>query len=50
MMREVVETGSDMRGTQKRSDPIVVPFTNNCGECDQCKPISMLQVEDSDSR
>ncbi|RDJ03552.1 zinc-dependent alcohol dehydrogenase [Rhizobium grahamii] len=37
MMGEVVETGSQMNGRLKKGDRIVVPFTINCGECDQCK-------------
>jgi threonine dehydrogenase-like Zn-dependent dehydrogenase len=37
MMGEVVETGSGLNGTLKKGDRIVVPFTINCGECDQCR-------------
>jgi len=37
MMGEVVETGSEASGALKKGDRIVVPFTINCGECDQCK-------------
>ena len=37
MMGEVVETGSGINGALKKGDRIVVPFTINCGECDQCK-------------
>jgi threonine dehydrogenase-like Zn-dependent dehydrogenase len=37
MMGEVVETGSEINGSLKKGDRIVVPFTINCGECDQCK-------------
>jgi len=37
MMGEVVEVGSEASGTLKKGDRIVVPFTINCGECDQCK-------------
>lgn len=35
MMGEVVETGEDVREL-KKGDRIVVPFTINCGECEQC--------------
>jgi threonine dehydrogenase-like Zn-dependent dehydrogenase len=37
MMGEVVETGSEIAGSLKKGERIVVPFTINCGECDQCK-------------
>ena len=37
MMGEVVETGSGMNGKLKKGDRIVVPFTIQCGECDQCR-------------
>lgn len=36
MMGEVVETGSEVSNL-KKGDRIVVPFTINCGECDQCR-------------
>jgi threonine dehydrogenase-like Zn-dependent dehydrogenase len=36
MMGEVVETGSGVT-TLKKGDRIVVPFTINCDECEQCK-------------
>ena len=36
MMGEVVETGSDVSRHGKGAR-IVVPFTDNCDECDQCK-------------
>ena len=36
MMGEVVETGSAV-GKLKKGDRIVVPFTINCDECDQCR-------------
>lgn len=37
MMGEVVETGSDINGSLKKGDRIVVPFTITCGQCDQCR-------------
>ncbi|MDB5691613.1 MAG: glutathione-dependent formaldehyde dehydrogenase [Alphaproteobacteria bacterium] len=36
MMGEVVETGSDV-SKLKKGDRIVIPFTINCDECDQCR-------------
>ncbi len=36
-MGEVVEVGSAAKGSLKKGDRIVVPFTMNCGTCDQCK-------------
>lgn len=36
MMGEVVEVGSDVRKLRK-GERIVVPFTINCDECDQCR-------------
>jgi threonine dehydrogenase-like Zn-dependent dehydrogenase len=35
-MGEVVEVGSEVRNL-KAGDRVVVPFTIQCGECDQCK-------------
>jgi threonine dehydrogenase-like Zn-dependent dehydrogenase len=37
MMGEVVEVGAGLNGTLKKGDRIVVPFTINCGECEQCR-------------
>ena len=37
-MGEVVEVGSAARGTLKKGDRVVIPFTIQCGECDQCRP------------
>ena len=36
-MGEVVEVGSDAKGTLKKGDRVVIPFTIQCGECDQCR-------------
>ena len=36
-MGEVVEVGSAARGTLKKGDRVVIPFTIQCGECDQCR-------------
>jgi len=36
-MGEVVEVGRDAQGTLKPGDRVVIPFTIQCGECDQCK-------------
>src|SRR4051794_26051982 len=36
MMGEVVETGSDVRKL-KKGDRVVIPFTINCDECEQCR-------------
>jgi threonine dehydrogenase-like Zn-dependent dehydrogenase len=36
-MGEVVEVGQAARGKLKVGDRIVVPFTINCDQCDQCK-------------
>ncbi|MDO9502815.1 zinc-dependent alcohol dehydrogenase [Falsiroseomonas sp.] len=36
-MGEVVEVGSAAKGSLKKGDRIVVPFTINCGSCAQCK-------------
>ena len=36
-MGEVVEVGSEMNGSLKKGDRIVVPFAIFCGECDQCR-------------
>ena len=35
-MGEVVEVGSAAKGTLKKGDRVVIPFTIQCGECDQC--------------
>lgn len=35
-MGEVVEVGAAARGTLRRGERIVVPFTVTCGECEQC--------------
>jgi threonine dehydrogenase-like Zn-dependent dehydrogenase len=37
MMGEVVEVGADASGALKKGDRIVVPFTINCGQCEQCR-------------
>ena len=36
-MGEVVEVGSASKGTLKKGDRVVIPFTIQCGECDQCR-------------
>ncbi|PVE53429.1 glutathione-dependent formaldehyde dehydrogenase [Arthrobacter sp. TPD3018] len=36
-MGEVVEVGSDAKGSLKKGDRVVIPFTIQCGECDQCR-------------
>ena len=36
-MGEVVEVGAAARGTLRRGERIVVPFTIICGECEQCR-------------
>jgi threonine dehydrogenase-like Zn-dependent dehydrogenase len=36
MMGEVVETGSDVHKLRK-GERVVIPFTINCDECDQCR-------------
>ncbi|MDQ1157400.1 threonine dehydrogenase-like Zn-dependent dehydrogenase [Sphingomonas sp. SORGH_AS 950] len=36
-MGEVVEVGSAAGGTLKKGDRVVIPFTIQCGECDQCR-------------
>src|SRR3954452_757909 len=36
-MGEVVEVGSAAKGSLKVGDRVVIPFTIQCGECDQCR-------------
>ncbi|NKE44290.1 glutathione-dependent formaldehyde dehydrogenase [Roseomonas frigidaquae] len=36
-MGEVVEVGSAAKGSLKKGDRIVVPFTITCGTCEQCR-------------
>jgi threonine dehydrogenase-like Zn-dependent dehydrogenase len=36
-MGEVVEVGKTAKGTLKKGDRVVIPFTIVCGECDQCR-------------
>jgi threonine dehydrogenase-like Zn-dependent dehydrogenase len=36
-MGEVVEVGSAAKGALKKGDRVVIPFTIQCGECDQCR-------------
>jgi threonine dehydrogenase-like Zn-dependent dehydrogenase len=36
-MGEVVEVGSAATGALKKGDRVVIPFTIQCGECDQCR-------------
>ncbi len=36
-MGEVVEVGSVAKSKLKKGDRVVIPFTIQCGECDQCK-------------
>jgi threonine dehydrogenase-like Zn-dependent dehydrogenase len=36
-MGEVVEVGSASKGSLKKGDRVVIPFTIQCGECDQCR-------------
>ena len=36
-MGEVVEVGSAARGTLRQGDRVVIPFTIQCGECEQCR-------------
>lgn len=36
-MGEVVEVGSAAKGSLKKGDRVVIPFTIQCGECDQCR-------------
>jgi len=37
MMGEIVEVGSEAKGSLKIGERIVVPFTITCGTCDQCR-------------
>jgi len=37
MMGEVVEVGSEAKGSLNKGDRVVVPFTIICGECEQCR-------------
>ena len=36
-MGEVVEVGSEASDSLKKGDRVVIPFTIQCGECDQCR-------------
>ena len=36
-MGEVVEVGTSAKGALKKGDRVVIPFTIQCGECDQCR-------------
>jgi threonine dehydrogenase-like Zn-dependent dehydrogenase len=36
-MGEVVDVGSAAKGKLKKGDRVVIPFTIQCGECDQCR-------------
>jgi len=36
-MGEVVEVGSAAKGTLNKGDRVVIPFTIQCGECEQCR-------------
>ncbi|GBD50160.1 zinc-dependent alcohol dehydrogenase [Methylopila sp. Yamaguchi] len=36
-MGEVVEVGSAAKGKLKKGDRVVIPFTIQCGECEQCR-------------
>src|ERR1700716_889046 len=36
-MGEVVEVGPESRNALKVGDRVVIPFTINCGECEQCR-------------
>jgi threonine dehydrogenase-like Zn-dependent dehydrogenase len=36
-MGEVVEVGSEASGSLTKGDRVVIPFTIQCGECDQCR-------------
>jgi threonine dehydrogenase-like Zn-dependent dehydrogenase len=36
-MGEVVEVGNDAKSALKMGDRVVIPFTIQCGECDQCR-------------
>ena len=36
-MGEVVEVGSGAKGALKKGDRVVIPFTIQCGDCDQCR-------------
>ena len=36
-MGEVVEVGSAAKSKLKKGDRVVIPFTIQCGECDQCR-------------
>ena len=36
-MGEVVEVGSGAKHALKKGDRVVIPFTIQCGECDQCR-------------
>ena len=36
-MGEVVEVGSGASHALKKGDRVVIPFTIQCGECDQCR-------------
>jgi len=36
-MGEVVEVGSEAKSRLKKGDRVVIPFTIQCGQCDQCK-------------
>ncbi|MBB4615982.1 zinc-dependent alcohol dehydrogenase [Sphingomonas abaci] len=36
-MGEVVDVGSAAKGSLKKGDRVVIPFTIQCGECDQCR-------------
>jgi threonine dehydrogenase-like Zn-dependent dehydrogenase len=36
-MGEVVEVGSGAKSKDKKGDRVVIPFTIQCGDCDQCR-------------
>jgi len=36
-MGEVVEVGSEAKGSLKVGDRVVIPFTIQCGDCEQCR-------------
>jgi len=50
MMGEVVEVGSGVNGHLKKGDRVVVPFTINCDECEQCKRGNFSLCERSNRR
>jgi threonine dehydrogenase-like Zn-dependent dehydrogenase len=49
-MGEVVEVGAEAQGTLSKGDRVVIPFTIQCGQCEQCRRGNFSVCEQSNRK